>query len=139
MASMSRTTHARGRATPHDRLEGLFGEQQALFQTRLHALRDTGRAVTSDVRDAEEESVDAIDLGVTLKVLELSSQTVRGMEAALGRLKAGTLGRCADCGTRIPPRRLEAVRFAERCRDCQLVFQDGWAPPDARHRRRASV
>jgi len=123
MTTMSRGVHAPGR-TQCDELEGLFGEQRAILQARLQTLRDTGRAVMSDVRDADEESADLMDLGVSMRVLELGSQVVRGIETALWRRKAGALGVCADCRIRISRRRLEAVPFAERCRDCQLQFQD---------------
>lgn len=38
---------------------------------------------------------------------------------ALGRLDAGTYGRCVDCGVELPGERLEARPEAARCMTCQ--------------------
>jgi DnaK suppressor protein len=39
--------------------------------------------------------------------------------AALVRIEEHTYGRCADCGSEIPPGRLEARPDAARCVNCQ--------------------
>jgi DnaK suppressor protein len=45
------------------------------------------------------------------------------IEAALGRMDAGTYGQCTDCGVTIPPARLNAYPTAKRCIDCQTVAE----------------
>ncbi|MDE2196790.1 MAG: TraR/DksA C4-type zinc finger protein, partial [Gammaproteobacteria bacterium] len=40
-------------------------------------------------------------------------------EAALARMRAGSYGRCVDCGSVISPARLAAYPAAKRCRSCQ--------------------
>lgn len=40
------------------------------------------------------------------------------VDAALGRLAAGTFGRCVECGKPVAPERLEALPWAERCIGC---------------------
>jgi DnaK suppressor protein len=41
------------------------------------------------------------------------------IDAALGRMDAGTYGRCTSCGVTIAAARLQASREAERCIACQ--------------------
>lgn len=41
-------------------------------------------------------------------------------ESALAALAEGTYGVCVDCGTRIPPERLEARPSADRCVPCAV-------------------
>ncbi|MEO5760823.1 MAG: TraR/DksA C4-type zinc finger protein, partial [Vicinamibacteria bacterium] len=45
--------------------------------------------------------------------------TMRNIEDALDRLKTKSFGICVECDDRIPPVRLEALPFAERCLGCQ--------------------
>ena len=40
------------------------------------------------------------------------------IEAALGRIEAGTFGLCQNCGKPIAPERLEALPWAVDCIDC---------------------
>lgn len=40
------------------------------------------------------------------------------IDAALGRLEAGTYGSCTSCGREIPPERLEALPWTALCIDC---------------------
>jgi RNA polymerase-binding transcription factor len=54
-----------------------------------------------------------------LAMASLTSRTVQLVEAALGRLQAGTYESCSECGGRIPLERLRALPFTDSCRDCQ--------------------
>jgi DnaK suppressor protein len=63
--------------------------------------------------------------GADVALLESLDQTVRQIDAALGRLQAGTYGRCDTCGEGIPLARLRAVPFATRCVPCQSNKEDG--------------
>ena len=44
---------------------------------------------------------------------------IEQVDAALGRLDAGTYGACVTCGQPIDPARLEALPAASHCIDCQ--------------------
>jgi DnaK suppressor protein len=120
MASISFRTPTEGR-TRRRKLERLLEYRQATLEAGRESLRDNGRSQISEVRDDEERSVDAVRAGVNAAIVELDWRAACGIEAALWRLNAGRFGRCADCRSRIPARRLEAVSFAERCRNCQEV------------------
>jgi DnaK suppressor protein len=45
--------------------------------------------------------------------------TIEQIDAALGRIAAGTYGRCAHCGVDIPLERLEIRPYAAGCVACQ--------------------
>jgi RNA polymerase-binding transcription factor len=54
-----------------------------------------------------------------LALRERAEQHLAEVDAALGRLDAGTYGRCLQCGREIAPERLEALPWAAYCIDCQ--------------------
>lgn len=50
---------------------------------------------------------------------ERETTELRALDAALGRIEAGSYGRCIDCGNAIPAARLDAAAQAPRCLACQ--------------------
>jgi len=113
-----------------DTLRLLLRQQEAVLRHRRQILRDGRPAWMSGVMDDEEHSLGAEGRGVGFSVLELTSRTVQGIEAALQRLEAGVFGSCFDCRDRISGVRLRALPFAALCFACQQR-QDthGVAPP----------
>jgi RNA polymerase-binding transcription factor len=113
---------AGARSTHSGRLH-LFGrllrQSAAQLLDRQQRLREELLAEVTDVKDVAERGDDHLTRGVGAALLEMSSATVHCIEAALRRLEQGTYGTCADCDAPIPPARLRALPFAERCRDCQ--------------------
>lgn len=118
--AVHRTQSARppGRARRLELLR-LLGEQGGMLHTRKAALRESVPAGVFGVIDDEEHSLDLEELDVGVSVLEITSRTVQGIEAALLRVDAGEFGTCSDCRSRIAPARLRALPFADRCRSCQ--------------------
>lgn len=49
---------------------------------------------------------------------------VREIDEALGRIKDGSYGECADCGEEIAVKRLNAVPWAARCIGCQEAWDE---------------
>ena len=79
---------------------------QAIAQGASEAWTDSdGVPMSSDERDQA--------------LSDLLSRHLGDIDNALSRLDAGTYGVCADCGNRIPPRRLEVAPFATLCIQCQ--------------------
>jgi RNA polymerase-binding protein DksA len=60
-----------------------------------------------------------------LALRERNQQQLEAIEAALGRIAAGTWGSCLRCGRAIAPERLEALPWAAHCIDCQRIFSRG--------------
>ena len=67
----------------------------------------------------------AADLEQTCGValLELASQSLVRVDQALARLEDGEYGVCSDCDTPIAAKRLEALPFAVRCRECEELHE----------------
>jgi DnaK suppressor protein len=49
----------------------------------------------------------------------MKSETLNKINDALGRLEQGDYGYCFDCGEEIAEKRLRALPFAVRCKDCE--------------------
>jgi DnaK suppressor protein len=101
------------------RLEELLAELKtsaAVLQRSGGA--DTGELTTLDQHPADSGTTlsDADREEASLEVLLAQQERVR---AALGRVDAGTYGRCVSCGRELPDERLDARPEAERCVDCQ--------------------
>jgi DnaK suppressor protein len=95
----------------------------------------------TDVVDHVEGSDDDARQGLDLTLLEMRANTLAAIDAAIGRLDAGRYGDCVECDGPIAERRLRALPFAVRCRDCEE--KRGGAPgrprPDVERRSGASA
>lgn len=70
----------------------------------------------ADIIDDIQSSMDR-DLAVV--VINQNWSAVRAIDSALDRIVDGTYGECAECGEAIAEKRLQALPWAECCRDCQ--------------------
>jgi RNA polymerase-binding transcription factor DksA len=100
------------------RLEALLAELDESAAVLERGSADTGELTTVDQHPADSGSnlADADREEATLEVVRAQQERVRD---ALGRIEAGTYGRCVDCGRELPEERLDARPEAERCVDCQ--------------------
>lgn len=107
--------------------------RDAQLRTMLESRRDQ---LTSDVqgriRDVvtrssadRESSTDHegaesnIQGDIELALIQMKSETVRRIDAALRRLDEGTYGNCVECRGPISKERLHALPFAARCTSCE--------------------
>jgi DnaK suppressor protein len=63
--------------------------------------------------------------GADLKIIEALDRTLRQIDAALARLRAGHYGFCSSCSDPIPLARLQALPFATLCVPCQERQEKG--------------
>jgi len=63
---------------------------------------------------------------MTADTLEREHRLLGEVEAALERLEEGEFGVCQGCGEPIPPRRLEALPWAQFCVSCAEKRQAYW-------------
>jgi DnaK suppressor protein len=98
-------------------LEDRRREIQSEVQSRMKDVRaDTGQAgVVDDVETSEADIQDEIEFAL----IQMKAETLHRINEALERLEEGTYGRCFECGEEIEPRRLRALPFAVRCKDCE--------------------
>jgi len=56
-------------------------------------------------------------------LIEMSAEALRRIDDAVVRLAGGAYGYCAECGDEVSQKRLEALPFAERCRECEEAYE----------------
>jgi DnaK suppressor protein len=100
-------------------LKALLEERRLEMQQKLRSLRETMPLEAGEVRDAEEQSVDDFVHEVDVALMEMKSETLQRIDAAIQRLEAGRYGRCEECDQEIAEARLQALPFAATCRECQ--------------------
>ena len=84
-------------------------------------MRDVRAGGTSSegVLDAAETSEADIQDEIELALIQMKSETLHKIEEALKRLDEHSYGNCFECGDEISERRLRALPFAVRCKDCE--------------------
>src|SRR5947209_1324092 len=101
-------------------LEGRRRELQAEVQGKMRDVRATGEVTKlSEVFDAVESSEADIQEDIELALIQMKAETLNKVNDALARLEQGTYGNCFECGEEIAEKRLRALPFAVRCKDCE--------------------
>jgi DnaK suppressor protein len=100
-------------------LKEMLEERRREIQAKLRSLRESLPEEVAAVRDTEEQSVDDFVREVDFALMQMKSETLARIDAAISRLERGTYGRCQECGSEIAEGRLKALPFAPLCRDCQ--------------------
>jgi DnaK suppressor protein len=117
------TTPPVGRSRYNELKQMLLGrrrELQAQVHDKMRDVRATGEVTKlSEVFDAGESSEADIQEDIELALIQMKSETLNRVDDALGRLEQGTYGNCFDCGEEIAEKRLRALPFAVRCKDCE--------------------
>ena len=72
-----------------------------------------------EVLDAGESSEADIQEDIEFALIQMKTETLTKITDALHRLEEGTYGYCADCGGEISDKRLRALPFAVRCKECE--------------------
>jgi RNA polymerase-binding protein DksA len=103
-----------------ERADRLRDEVEA---TRAKAVEETPGQVADRARDMEDDSFATLIVDTNLTEIERDVDELRLIDSALQRISAGTYGSCADCGKDIPVARLNAEPTAERCIQCQELFE----------------
>ena len=97
-----------------DRRRELLNEVQGRIRdVRLEGNKDR------DVLDQGESSEVDIQEDIEFALIQMKSETLTKIDAALRRLEEGTYGDCFECGDQISEARLRALPFAVRCIDCE--------------------
>jgi DnaK suppressor protein len=110
---MSRTRYAE----LNQMLEERRREIEAEVQGRMRGVRSEAKAheVLDDVESSEADIQDDLELAL----IQMKSETLSRVSDALKRLEQGDYGYCFECGEEIAEKRLRALPFAVRCKDCE--------------------
>jgi DnaK suppressor protein len=82
-------------------------------------IRDGRTERSEEVLDEGASSDAALQNGIDFALIQLKTETLARIDAALARLDAGLYGDCFDCGDEISDKRLRALPFAVRCTACE--------------------
>ena len=88
------------------------------LQNKIRAVRSDGTADRDVLEDAERSELDLQD-DIGFALIQLKTEMLNQIDAALRRLDEGHYGDCFECGGEIAEARLRALPFAVRCRDCE--------------------
>ena len=102
-------------------LEERQREIQAEVQGKMRGVREEGSwgGKLNEVLDAVESAEADIQEELEFALVQMKSETLNKINDALGRLEQGNYGNCFDCGEEIAEKRLRALPFAVRCKDCE--------------------
>ena len=101
-------------------LEDRRREIQAEVQGKIRDVRAEGAwGGKSEVFDAVESSEADIQDDIEFALIQMKSETLNKIHDALARLEQENYGNCFECGEEIAEKRLRALPFAVRCKDCE--------------------
>jgi DnaK suppressor protein len=102
-------------------LEARRHEIHAEVQGKMRDVREEASwgGKTTEVLDAGESSEADIQDDIEFALIQMKSETLNKIDDALARLEQGTYGNCFECGEEIAEKRLRALPFAVRCKDCE--------------------
>jgi DnaK suppressor protein len=106
-----------------------YTELRKMLEERRRELMNSVQGKMRDVRSAEGRDREVLDQGESSEVdiqediefalIQMKSETLNKIDAALRRLEEGSYGDCFECGDEISGARLRALPFAVRCKDCE--------------------
>ncbi len=114
--TMARQRYAELKQILEDRRREILNEvQEKMRDVRAEGAKGEGQGVL----DAAEASEADIQDDIEFALIQMKSETLHKINEALARLDEGTFGYCFECGDEISERRLRALPFAVRCKDCE--------------------
>ena len=87
-----------------------------VFQ-KIRAFRDTDNVDAT--ASPATLSDDAIHEDIDFALVQMQAETIDKIRLAIERISSSDYGICESCQEEIPVKRLRAVPFATRCRNCQ--------------------
>ncbi len=114
---MSRSRYTELRKMLEDRRRQI----QAEVQGKMRGVREEGSwgGKLNEVVDAVESAEADIQEDIEFALVQMKCDTLYKISDALTRLEHGDYGFCFDCGEEIAEKRLRALPFAVRCKDCE--------------------
>jgi DnaK suppressor protein len=107
-----------------DERERVVAALDYLHEENAGSLREESEEAPLADNMAETASV-TLDREIDYSLEEASNHVLAAIDAALGRIAAGTYGTCVTCGKPIGEERLEAIPYATQCIDCRRREERG--------------
>lgn len=113
---MARDRYAELKRILEERRREILSEVHGKIRdVRTEGANSTTHGVLDDAETSESDIQDEIEFAL----IQMKAETLNKIEEALHRLDDGTFGYCFECGEEISERRLRALPFALRCKDCE--------------------
>ena len=100
-------------------LEDRRREILAEVQEKIRDVRTEGTAHKTRVLETGDGPESDIQEDIEFALIQMKAETLAKIDEALSRLDEGAYGYCYECGEEIAERRLRALPFAVRCKDCE--------------------
>jgi len=102
-------------------LDGRRREIEAQVKGKMRHVRTEGTwgGKLNDVLDDVESSEADIQEDLEFALIQMKSETLNKINDALSRLEQGDYGYCFECNEEIAEKRLCALPFAVRCKECE--------------------
>jgi DnaK suppressor protein len=113
------------RSSRYAELRQMLEDRRREIQAELHGKMRDVRAEgahggkSSEVLDTGESSEADTQDDLEFALMQMKSETLNKIVDALARLETGNYGNCFECGEEIAEKRLRALPFAVRCKDCE--------------------
>jgi DnaK suppressor protein len=114
--SMNKDRYAELRRILEERRREIVGQ---VHEKMRDVRTDGANNPDQGVLDAAESSEADIQDEIEFALIQMKAETLTKIDEALRRLEEGTFGHCFECGEEISERRLRALPFAVRCKDCE--------------------
>ncbi len=107
-------------------LDGRRRELQAEVQGKMRGVREEGSwgGKLNEVLDTVESAEADIQEELEFALVQMKAETLNKVNDALARLEQGNYGNCFDCDEEIAEKRLRALPFAVRCKDCEQAREN---------------
>ena len=121
MATTTKTIAATNGSRDHELRKMLEDRRRELMHEVHGRIRDARTDITKErqVLDQGESSEVDIQEDIEFALIQMKAETLNKIDVALRRLNEDTYGVCFECGDEIAERRLRALPFAVRCKDCE--------------------
>ena len=139
---MATTTKTKGAVkNRYDELKKMLEDRRRELMSEVQGrIRDvrTDSSKDREVLDQGESSEVDIQEDIEFALIQMKSETLNKIDAALRRLDDGSYGDCFECGDEISEARLRALPFAVRCKDCEEARETAEQRERAQAQKRGS-
>ena len=122
MATTIKRTKASAKTSRYNELRQMLEDRRRELmnevQGRMRDVRADGSKDREVLDQGESSEVDIQD-DIEFALIQMKSETLNKIDDALVRLEQGNYGNCFECGAEIAEKRLRALPFAVRCKECE--------------------
>lgn len=119
MATTRKTKTAKSGSRMRELRQILEERRDDLVREVQEKIREARADVTRERQMLDANTEIGLQEDIEFTLIQMKAGTLSKIEAALRRFDEDTYGLCDECGADIAERRLRALPFAVRCKDCE--------------------